>query len=141
MIVLVILSHVPPHFVNILNKARFELKTAGSPKRIRLLADRTNINASRNDLSYVMVEITDDIGQVIPGAEKLIQFSITGAGETAGVGNASPREITSFPKPERKTVNGKCLVIIRSSGKSGIITLKATASGLTPAQIIITTRR
>ena len=129
--------------VNVINGKEadaFELKTAGSPKRIRLVADRANINASRNDLSYVMVEITDDKGQVVPDSDQLIQFSITGAGEIAGVGNASPTDVASFQEPARKTVNGKCLVIIRSSDKSGTIILKATAIGLAPAQVVITTR-
>jgi beta-galactosidase len=128
--------------VNVVNGKEtdaIEFKTAGAPKRIRLVADRKSIHASRNDLSYVMVEVIDDKGQLVPNAEIPIQFSISGAGEIAGVGNTSPTELASFKRPERKTVNGKCLAIIRSTGKIGTITLKATANGLKPAQIVITT--
>ncbi|MEP7110835.1 MAG: glycoside hydrolase family 2 TIM barrel-domain containing protein [Ferruginibacter sp.] len=129
--------------VNIVNGKEADavkFKTAGAAKRIRLIADRTNIHASRNDLSYVMVEITDEKGQVVPDDEIPIQFSISGAGEIAGVGNASPTDMASFKQPKRKTVNGKCLAIVRPTGNIGMITLKATAYGLRPAQIVIHTR-
>lgn len=117
----------------------FELKTAGAPKRIRLTADRSRINASRNDLSYVAVEVVDENNQLVPTAHIPVQFSITGEGELAGVGNASPTEMASYQRPERKTINGKCLAIVRPSGKSGTVALKATANGLIPGQITITT--
>ncbi len=129
--------------VNIINGKEtnaIEFKTTGAPKRIRLVADRTNINASRNDLSYVMVEVTDENGQLVPRTEIPIQFSISGAGEMAGVGNASPTEMASFQRPQRKTVNGKCLVIVQPSTKAGTITLKATANGLASAQVAINTK-
>jgi beta-galactosidase len=116
-----------------------EFKTAGAPKQIRLVADRLNIHASRNDLSYVMVEVADDKGQLVPNAAYLVHFSISGAGKIAGVGNSSPTDVASFQLPERKTVNGKCLVIVQPADKAGTITIKATADRLRPAQITLTT--
>ena len=116
-----------------------ELKTTGSPKRLRLVADRTTIKASRNDLSYVMVEVTDEQGKVVPDAKIPIQFSISGAGEIAAVGNGNPTEMASYQQPKRNTWHGKCLAIVRPSGKAGTINLKVTAVGLTPAQVTITT--
>jgi beta-galactosidase len=114
-----------------------EFRTTGSPKRIKLTADRATITGSRNDLSYVTVEVVDNNDQVVPAAEIPIQFFITGAGEIAAVGNADPTDLSSFQKPERKTFRGKCLVIIRPSARSGIINLKATANGLSEGQITI----
>jgi beta-galactosidase len=115
-----------------------EFKTSGLPKGIRLTADRSTIKGNRNDLSYVMVEIVDNNDQVVPVADRSIQFSATGAGEIAGVGNADPTDVSSFQKPERKTFRGKCLVIIRPKGKSGTINLKATANGLSEGKVAIT---
>ena len=87
-----------------------------------------------------MVEVTDDKGQVVPDAEMPIKFSISGAGEIAGVGNGNPTDMTSFQQHGRKTWRGKCLVIVRPNGKSGNITLKATAAGLEAAQIVISAK-
>jgi beta-galactosidase len=111
-----------------------EFKTAGTPTSIRLTADRANISADRNDLSYVMVEVVDENGQVVPTANIPVQFTISGAGEIAAVGNADPTDVSSFQKPERKAFRGRCLVIIRSADKPGTIVLEATADGLTEGQ-------
>lgn len=116
-----------------------ELKTTGAPKRIGLIADRTNIKADRNDLSFISVEITDENGQVVPYAELAVQFSISGRGEIKGVGNGSPSETAGFKQHAMKTMHGKCLVIVQPTGKSGIITLKAAVEGLEPAQLTIAT--
>jgi beta-galactosidase len=116
-----------------------EFKTTGLPKRIRLTADRTTIKENRNDLSYVMVEVVDADDQVVPTADIPIQFSITGAGEIAGVGNADPTDVSGFQKPKKKTFRGKCLVIVRPEGKSGTINLEARADGLSEGEIMITT--
>ena len=116
-----------------------ELKTTGAPKKIRLIADRANIKANGNDLSYIAVEIIDESGKVVPYAALPVQFSISGPGGMAGAGNGSPTEATSFQQPVMKTMNGKCLVIVRPTGKIGTITLKATTKGLQPSQITVTT--
>jgi beta-galactosidase len=118
-----------------------EFKTTGLPKRIRMTADRTTIKENRNDLSYVMVEVVDANDQVVPTADIPVQFSITGSGEIAGVGNADPTDISGFQKPEKKTFRGKCLVIVRPQGKSGTIKLKAWADGLSEGEVTITTIR
>ncbi len=117
-----------------------ELKTTEKPKHLRLVPDRANIHASRNDLSYVMVEITDENGQIVPYAEIPVKFTISGVGEIAGVGNGNPTDMASLQNPVRKSWRGKCLVIVRPNGEIGKTTLKATATGLTSAQIEIESR-
>ena len=66
------------------------LKTTGKPAKIRLTADRSEIKASRNDLSYVTVEITDEAGNLVPDADLPVQFKVDGAGELAAVENGNP---------------------------------------------------
>ena len=117
-----------------------EFNTSGAPAHIRLVADRAQIKADRNDLSYITVEITDELGQVAPNAAIPVEFSINGPAEIAATGSGNPAEMESFQQPKRKTWRGKCLVIVRPSGTAGTITLKAVATGLPPAQITITTK-
>lgn len=118
-----------------------EFKTTGRPNRIRLVPDRSKIKADRNDLSYVMVEVVDASGQVVPNAAFPLEFSISGPGKIVGVGNASPTEMASFQQPRCRTFNGRCLVIVRPDGGNGTIKLKATGEGLSAAEIIITTQK
>jgi len=117
-----------------------ELQTTGAPKQIRLKADRKPIQANRNDLSYVTVEIMDAQGRVIPDAVLPVKFTIDGNGEIAGAGNGNPTDMASFQKPERKTFRGRCLIIVRPKGKGGKITLKAEAENLLPAEAVIITK-
>ena len=102
-----------------------ELHSAGEPAHIKLMADRTNIKADGQDLSYVTVELTDDKGYRNPDAENLLKFEIEGAGSIAGVGNANPISVESFQQPQRKAWLGRCLVIVKSAKKAGDILLKS----------------
>jgi beta-galactosidase len=116
------------------------LKTAGMPAGIKLKADRTSIHASRNDLSYVTVEIADDKGNVVPWADLPVEFSINGAGELAGIGNACPYDMASFKQPKRNTFRGRCLLVLRPRGDAGEIVVEAKAKGLQPGKIVISTK-
>jgi beta-galactosidase len=112
-----------------------EIQTAGKPAKITLTPDRTTIKANGQDLSFVTVKITDSNGNVIPDAENLIKFELKGEAVLEGVDNGNPTSLESFKISERKAFHGLCLAIIKTTTKSGIITLKATGQGLTPAII------
>jgi beta-galactosidase len=116
------------------------LRTAAEPVQIRLSADRTNIHAKGQDLSYVTVELTDANNVRHPNAEHPVHFSIDGPGIIAGVGNANPVSTESYQQPQRKAWQGRCLVIVRSGGEAGTITLKASSPGLKSATLTINAR-
>ena len=115
--------------------AKTALKTAGPAKELRLTADRSAIRSDRNDLSYVTVEVVDQAGVVVPNAEVPVGFTVSGAGELAAAGSASPNDASSFRAPVRKTYQGRCIAILRPKGAAGQITLKAEAEGLKAATI------
>jgi beta-galactosidase len=127
-------------FDNGREKASQTLKTVGKPASIRLTADRTKIRADRNDLSYVMAEIIDAEGNVIPYADDaIVNFEISGNGKIAGVGNGNPVDLSSFQQPRKKTFQGKCLVIIRPEVTPGKIVIKAKSEGLKECSLEIVT--
>ncbi|HEY0796768.1 MAG TPA: glycoside hydrolase family 2 TIM barrel-domain containing protein, partial [Acidisarcina sp.] len=113
------------------------LRTTGNPSKIALRADRTHIRASRNDLSYVMVELQDNAGHAIEDGVADIHFSVKGQGELAAVGNANPHEMASYHQPSRKTFHGRCLAILRPMGEKGSITLEARGENLSSASVTI----
>lgn len=116
------------------------IRTSGEVTSMRLLPDRYEISADGQDLSYVTVELTDSDGLRNQKDERLIRFSIKGEGTIIGVGNANPVSTESNQLPQRKAWKGRCLVIIKSSGKPGQIRLTASADGLPPASLTITAR-
>jgi len=117
------------------------LETTGEPAAIRLVADRTRIRADRNDLSYVMAEIIDAEGNIVPDADDIVvNFEVTGNGEVAGVGSGNPRDMSSFQQPGKKAYQGICLAIIRPETTPGKISVRATADGLKESSLVITAK-
>jgi beta-galactosidase len=115
--------------------AEQEIRTASMPARIKLIADRNLIHADGNDLSYVTVRVEDKDGNLCPLADNLIHFTVTGAGEIAGVDNGNAATTEPFHADHRKAFNGMALLILRSHVEPGKIHVVATGDGLTAAQL------
>lgn len=111
------------------------LRTAGHPATLHLTADRACIAARPGDLAHVTVEARDTAGTLVPDAEFLVRFGIRGPGELAAVGNGNPVDAASFHQPQRRLFRGRCLAIVRPTGRTGTITLTATAEGLGTGQV------
>ncbi len=106
-------------------------RTAGPPAAIRVVPDRTELNASGDDLCYVTVEAVDKAGVPSPLADNLIRFRVTGAAEIAGVGNGNPLSVEPYRADQRRLFFGKALLILRScEGRTGDIRIQATSDGL-----------
>jgi len=114
-----------------------EVKTAGAPAKIRLTADHRKINADGSDLSFVTIDILDKDGNLVPDAENLVQFKLEGPGKIIGVDNGSPMSMESFKADHRKAFHGKCLCVIQSKKKVGIIRLNANSAGLSESSVNI----
>ena len=117
-----------------------EIKTAGLPSKLILQADRDTINADGKDLSFVTVKILDDKGTLVPYADNLIHFDISGEGKIVGVDNGSETDLESFKANQHKAFNGLCLAVVQSSKNKGDIKLKVYSEGLQEAVINIQTK-
>ena len=91
--------------------------------------------ADGKDLSFITATIQDANGNMIPNADNLINFQLTGDAEIAGVDNGSPTSMEPFKANYRKAFNGLALAIIQAKEKAGKVTLKASAEGLQSAVI------
>ncbi len=111
------------------------VKTAGEPAQIRLIADRTKLNTSGNDLSFIRVQIEDKEGNICPLANNLVQFSVEGAGVLTAVENGDATAITSYQAKERVAFNGLCLAVVKAGTSKGSIKFTATAAGLKSASL------
>ena len=117
------------------------LKTTGKPAQIRLSADRSDITADKNELYYIMAEILDAEGNVVPDADDImVHFDVSGPGKVAGVGNGNPRDMSSFQQPMKKAWQGICLAIIRAEKTPGTINISASAEGLKGASMVVTAK-
>ena len=108
-----------------------EVRTASAPAKVKLIPDRTVLQADGDDLSFVTVRIEDKDGNLCPMADNLVQFRVAGAGEVAAVDNGNAATVEPFHADHRKAFNGLALLIVRSrAGQPGAIEVTATSEGL-----------
>lgn len=113
-----------------------EVKTAGKPYKLSVVADRNKINADGEDLSFVKITVEDKDGNIVPYADNLLHFSLKGSGEIAGLDNGCETDLTPFSnKTSRKAFNGLALAIIKAHRQKGNLTLTVSADGLQSANV------
>lgn len=112
-----------------------EIKTAGAPAKIQLIADRKTIKANGEDLSFITVNVLDKEGNLVHDAENLIQFNLSRPGFINGVDNGNPVSMESFKTNKRKAFHGKCLLIVQSKKQKGQLNIQASADNLVSASI------
>jgi len=117
--------------------ARDEIRTAGTPHALSLTPDKQVIAADGTSLSFVAVEVVDQAGVLVPEAGNLVQFGLAGPGTLDGVDNGQQENAQSYRSSSVPAFNGRALVIIRSTGQPGRITVTASAAGLATAKVTL----
>lgn len=79
----------------------------------------------------------DENGTVVPDADQLVQFSVSGPGKIIAVDSGSVISTVPIHAAERKVYQGRCLAIFRATG-AGSVHLEAKVDGLVPASVKIT---
>jgi len=116
------------------------LQTSGDAEKIILTADRKEILANGQDLSYITVEITDKDGVIQPNATNRLNFKIDGPAVIAGVDNADVKDTDPYVGNSRKAWHGRAMVVIKSTHSAGDIKLTVISPGLTETNINITAK-
>jgi beta-galactosidase len=106
------------------------IETTGTPVAIRLTSDIKNIKADNQDIAHVKIEIIDNNGRVVPTADNLINYSISGSGKLIGLENGNPSDHEPYNSGKRKVFNGLGLAIIQAGKVPGKITLTASSEGM-----------
>lgn len=117
-------------------KSTVSLQTTGEPAAIRLLADRTTLDTSGEDLSYIKIEIVDKEGRVVPTASLPVTVSYTGKAKVIA-GNGSFDDMKSFRSLTPLTFHGKAVAIVQPTGDPGTIEVKVAAKDLGEQSIIL----
>ena len=88
------------------------------------------------NLDHFGVTLADFFGAE-PGCHEHNQRRRDGNGEITAVASADPKDPQSFKKPEHRTFRGKCIVVIRPTGKAGQVVLQAQGDGLKADKVAI----
>jgi hypothetical protein len=118
-------------------KESVSIVTTGEPAKIRLVADRSMLKITENDLSYVRIELLDKEGNIVSGKDIKLELSITGSGKILAAGNACPTDMESFRSMTPKTYKGRALAIIQPAGNRETIVLQVKPQGLEEQRIFI----
>ncbi|MFI5794464.1 glycoside hydrolase family 2 TIM barrel-domain containing protein [Streptomyces sp. NPDC051677] len=105
------------------------LRTAGAPHAVRLTADRKSLPADGRSLLFVTADVVDARGTVVPDAEHLISFQVTG-GSLAGLDNGREESAERYQASTRTAFHGKALAIVRSGAEAGALKVTARVDGL-----------
>ncbi len=111
--------------------------TAGKPYALKLGADRNQIKADGDDLSYVTVTVVDKKGNPCPTATNQLKFSTKGAGKFRAVCNGDATSLEMFHQPTMKAFSGKLVVTLQSSETVGNLELTVTGAGLKKEKIVL----
>lgn len=120
------------------------LRTAGTPERICLSADRDTILADNRDVTVVQVEIQDRKKNFAPTACVPLTLTVNGAVRILGTGNGDPAYKDDERPADRNartyhvdTFNGLAQVILQSTGEEGTAQLCVEGEGMKPSVITI----
>jgi beta-galactosidase len=115
-------------------------ETTGAPVALRLTPDRNGLSGDGRDAAPVTVEALDARGRPVPTADLPVSFEIAG-GRIIGLGNGDANSHEPEKGDTRRLYNGLAQVIVQTdAGGAGVLTLRAKAPGLKPAETRIAVR-
>ncbi|MDR1060127.1 MAG: DUF4982 domain-containing protein, partial [Clostridiales bacterium] len=123
--------------------AEDSLKTAKQAYAVELSAFEPQ--ASENGLAYITAKVVDENGVMLPSANNLIKFDVSGNGLIVGVDNGKQESaelykwgnVDESAHSERSAYNGLALAIVKAGdlGDGSSFALKASADNLFAAEI------
>jgi beta-galactosidase len=118
----------------------YVLHTAGQAARIKLLADRKELNADGQDVSHIEFQIVDANGITVPDAQVQVAFDVRGPARIIGIGNSDPNSHESYQGATHSSWRGRGLLVLQSAKQPGTVTLKANSQSLESDSITINIR-
>jgi beta-galactosidase len=113
------------------------MRTAGKAHHLVVTPNRNELKADGDDLVYFTVQVADKDGNIVPTDNRMVKFSVSGAGEFEATANGDPTCLLPFQNPEMKLFSGAATAIARSGKNPGTLTFKATAPGVKPATVTV----
>lgn len=114
--------------------------TTGAPTALRIsIKDGvgTQLIAGCRDVALVQVEVVDAKGLVVPDADHVVTFDVSGPARLAGTGNGDPACHVSDLSATRPAFHGLVLGVVAGGTEAGMVTVTASAPGVAPATLFI----
>lgn len=116
------------------------VRTAGKPHHLVATANKSVIDANGKSLAYITVQMADKDGNIVPYASHEVKFKVDGAGAFRATANGDPTCLYPFHEPKMPLFSGAATAIVQSTTAPGPITFTATAKGVKPAKLTLTSQ-
>lgn len=117
--------------------ARTELRTASKDLHLSVIADKTEISTSSEELVYIDIFIRDAEDVLNMQETQTVTVAVEGVGELQGFGSADPQALTSYQASTWETYDGHLLLAIRSKGEVGEITVNVSSEKLESQELVV----
>ena len=113
------------------------VRTAGKPHHLEVVADRMQLTADGKDLAYITVRVVDKDGNLCPADNRLVTFSVKGAGTYRAAANGDATCLDLFHLPRMHAFSGQLTAIVQSGLQEGDLIFEAKAKGLRTGKLIL----
>lgn len=113
------------------------LCTAGQPAQIKLSCSKKSLVPDGHDAAFVMIDILDEQGQLLPDAEIKLSAKVEGTGCLAGFGSGNPITDEDYTDNQTVSYKGHACAILRSAYEKGQTKLTISAQGFEDKTIIL----
>lgn len=113
------------------------VRTAGKPHHLEVVADRMQLTADGKDLAYLTVRVVDKDGNLCPADNRLVTFSVKGAGTFRAAANGDATCLDLFHLPRMHAFSGQLTAIVQSGLQEGNLIFEAKAKGLRAGKITL----
>ena len=97
------------------------IETTGKPHSLRLTPESGTIRSGGQDLAYIIVEVVDKGGRVVPDAEIPFDVAVSGSGKLLSAGSASMKDLEPLTSSHVVTYGGRAAILVRSGTDGGTI--------------------
>lgn len=104
-----------------------------------MTADRSTIKADGQDLAFIIVEVVDNAGNVVPDAALPLEISVKGAGMLMAAASADLKDLEPTVSPRFTTWCGRGMIVVRGLKKKGTVTVVVKSELPTAKTVIQTT--
>ena len=109
------------------------LETTGPAAQLQLFEEQARIPAGMNSLAYINVVASDSQGRVVPENDSEVSIHVSGPSVLLAAGNGGPILQGSLTDHTIRLYRGRGMIILRSTGNAGTITVEVNSGGLAAA--------
>lgn len=113
------------------------VRTAGKPHHLEVVADRMTLSADGKDLAYITVRVVDKDGNLCPDDDRLVSFTVKGAGSFRAAANGDATCLDLFHLPRMHAFSGQLTAIVQSGAESGNLVFEAKAKGVKAGKLTL----